>query len=167
MTAAQVCERFELSEAGAALLTDKDTPEQMLSLLADNGLHEDAVRLVAHSQPMKELIGWALACAKLAYGDKPPALAAVEAWLDEPSDGTRRAAFAASEKAKLTNPAGCLAAAVFFTGGNIAPVESPEQTPAPPGVAAQLAATAILLAATHGDPAMRGVRMSAFLSPRS
>ena len=171
LTAAQVCERFELSEAGAALLNERDTPDRLLSLLLANGLHDDAVRLVAHSQPMKELIGWALSCVKLAYGEtgrvaERDALAAVEAWLAQPGNEARRTAFEASEKAKLGNPAGCLAAAVFFTGGNIAPPESPNETPSPAGVAAQLASTSILVAASYGDPSAHDTRMAAFLSAR-
>jgi hypothetical protein len=171
MTAAQVCERFELSAEGAALLSGQDTPERLFSLLRDQGLDEDAVRLVAHSQPSAELIRWALSCVKLAYeetarGAERGALDAVETWTAQPTDAHRKAAYEASEKAKLDNPPGCLAAAVFFTGGNIAPPEAGQETPAPAGVAAQLASAAILLAASHGDPAAARGRMDLFLGIR-
>lgn len=168
MTAANICERFELSPEATALLNDEDAPERFLSLLRDNGLPDDAVRLVANSQPMAELIHWALACVRVAYPAAPPtreaaALSAVEAWLADPTDPNRRAAFDAGQLAKLENPAGLVATAVYFTGGNIAPPESGQEAPAPPGVAAQLASTAILVAATHGDPAARNERLAEFL----
>jgi hypothetical protein len=170
MTAAEVCRRFELSPAAEVLLDAKDTPERLYSLLLANGLHEDAIRLVAHSQPRKELVQWTLACAQVAYAPavrpaEKEALAAVEAWLAEPKDARRKAAFEASEKARMDNPAGLLAAAVFFTGGNIAPPEAGQETPAPAGVAAQLAAAAVSVAASYGDPSQHQARMALFLTP--
>ena len=59
-------------------------------------------------------------------------LAAVDAWLEDPTDERRRAAMAAAEQAGVGSPAGCLGLAVFLCGGSLAPPHvNPGPEPAP------------------------------------
>jgi hypothetical protein len=77
-------------------------------------------------------------------------LLAVEKWLAEPTDAHRRASQSAAEAARLSTPAGCIAIAVFFAEGSIAPPEV-AAVPPPPRLAQKIAAAGIILAVVE-DP---------------
>jgi hypothetical protein len=93
------------------------------------------------------------------------ALGAIERWITQPSDDTRRAAWAASEVAGLESPAGAAAAAVFFTGGSIA---SPDVSPVPPpaGLHSTLIGASVTLAAAT-DAASLDVVAGAYIDQAS
>jgi uncharacterized protein DUF6931 len=125
--------------------------------LLAGGRAADGIRVVACALPPREGIWWAWVSARHAAqvaeakgaGAAPAvndALAAVERWITQPSDDTRRAAWAASDVAGLESPAGAAAAAVFFSGGSIA---SPDVAPVPPpaGLHATMIAASVTMAA--------------------
>lgn len=151
---APVSKEAQQATAGA---TDVDA---LLKLLVDAGHSADALRVVAAALPPREGIWWAWASAKHAAqlagepGAAPAvteALAATEQWIAAPDDRTRRAAWAASERAGMDSPAGCAAAAPFLASGSLAPPEI-APIPPPPGLHTMMIATAALLAAAV-DPA--------------
>lgn len=135
-----------------ATATDVDA---LLTQLFDAGHIADALRLVATALPPRQGIWWAWAAAthgvRLA-GEGPvkpavtEALAAAERWITTPDDEARRAAWAASERAGLDTPAGCVAAAPFFAAGSIAPPDV-AFIPPPPGIYTTMVATAVFLSA--------------------
>ena len=136
--AAEICERFELGAEARKLLRPGLSAKEFLKLLDAHQLFGDAIRFVAYALPSREAIWWGSLCAWSMYRPKPPdkiapALNAVVAWVQEPSEETRRAAEAVMEEAGMDTPAGGLAAAVFFTGDNIAPAKpkQPEVKPKP------------------------------------
>ena len=53
------------------------------------------------------------------------ALEAARAWVIDPKDEKRRATFPAAEAAEMGTPAGCTAAAAYFSGGSLAPPNLP------------------------------------------
>jgi hypothetical protein len=136
--AAEICERFELGTEARKLLRPGLSAKEFLNLLDAHQLFADGIRFVAYAFPSREAIWWGSLCTWSIYRPKPPdkiasALNAVVAWVQEPSEDTRRAAEAAMEPAGMDTPAGGLAAAVFFAGDNIAPAKpkQPEVKPKP------------------------------------
>ena len=128
-------QRARLSEEARGLLADGMTSRQYLDLLVERQLHADAVQFLAHALPKREAVWWACLCAAEVLGPEPPpaaaaALEAARAWVIDPRDEKRRATFPAAEAAGLGTPAGCAAAAAYFSGGSLAPANLPVVAPA-------------------------------------
>jgi hypothetical protein len=167
-TATEVCQRFALGEEATKLLVDSQTPPQFLVVLTEKQQYIDAIRFLAYCLPKREAVWWACACARGVLGDKPAApvaaaLQAAEKWVADPSEDNRRPAMSAAEAAGLGNPAGCAAAAVFWSGGSLAPPNLPV---VPPGehLTAHGAASSILLAAVLTEPEKAADKHRRFLT---
>jgi hypothetical protein len=144
----------DLGDPAKAAATTAESPRALVATLADQGMHADAVRLLAHLLPKREAVWWAWSCAKAAAGTTPKpevvaALAATERWITEPTDAHRRAAMDAANEADLATPAGLAGLAVFFSGGSVAPPEAPV-TPPGPFLAAKAVSGAVILATVAG-----------------
>ena len=143
-----------LADPAKLAATTAETPRALVATLTEQGMHADAVRLLAHLLPKREAVWWAWSCAKAAVGPTPTpevtaALAAIERWITEPSDEHRRAAMDAANVADLATPAGLAGLAVFFSGGSVAPPEAPV-TPPGPFLAAKAVSGAVILATVAG-----------------
>lgn len=166
-------------------------PEALVDALLRAGNVAGALRVVASALPPREGVWWAWLAARhaaqaaqaradaarsaappAAAGEPPPlppptaqhaALAAVERWVSQPTDDHRRAAWDAAQVAGLESPAGCVAAAVFFTGGSVTPPHGPF-VPPPAGVHVIMVSTAALLAAVATDPGRLAEVAGAFAS---
>src|SRR5260370_15519956 len=124
-TARELSPRVPLSEPAKALLQEKQTPEQYLKVLADQGHLPDAIQLLAYALPKREGVGWAWQCAREGYGPKPEpkfaaALEAARRWVAEPTEEWRGQRDAAAGGAgtgndpPLTPGAGCWGGASEF-----------------------------------------------------
>jgi uncharacterized protein DUF6931 len=144
-----IVERAGLSEDAKSVFRENLTSAEYTSRLSEAGLFPDAVKCWAHALDGRSCVIWSLSCIrKLRPNTSPPeeaAMKTIERWLAEPNDENRRAAKAAADEAELSTPAGCVAVAVFFSGGSIAPPQQPEVFP-PPHLTAKIAAGGILLA---------------------
>lgn len=154
--AATRAKALEFGEAARALARPEDKPRAWLAKLDAAGLHEDATRLLAAGLGKPDCVRWALGAArelaaKKATAEERAALEAAARWVEDPSDGNRRAAGAAAEAAKLTTSAGCTALAAFLSGGSLAPVGLVAVPPAD-HLTALTAAAAIQLAAQLDGP---------------
>lgn len=118
---------------------------------------EAAVDFIAHALPRLEAVHWAAALLlkdRVQSGDpvEHPApdldalLQDIRNWLGSPDDSGRRKVHALAQRLDRTLPERTLAAAVFYSGGSIAPWDAAPVLPAP-GLANRLAATAVLQAA--------------------
>jgi hypothetical protein len=162
------CALAQLGDDAKALLHATDGPRQYLRRLLEAEQFADAVRFVAHALPTREGIWWAWVCARRASGAEPPpairaALDATERWVTQPTDENRRLAMRMAEEAGLDTPAGCAALAVFFSGGSIAPPESPP-VPAPEFVSAKAIAGAVIAAAVTTEPEKAPEKFRAFIA---
>lgn len=147
--AAEVCQRYEPGKEAAKLLEPGMTPQGFLERLRDNELHEDALAFLAYALPKREAIWWGLECVRALTPAQAPApiaaaLAAVQAWVDQPGEEQRRAAMPAAEAATFGTPAGCAALAVFFSGGSLAPPDCPKVPPDEKLTARTIAAAVVL-----------------------
>jgi hypothetical protein len=135
-TAAEICQRFEPSEKARKLLRPGLSPREFLRLVEADHLYLDGIRFSAYALPSRGAIWWGCLCLWSIYRPKPPekiaaALNSVVAWVQEPDEEKRRAAEAVIAEAGMGTPAGGLAAAVFYSGDNIAPPGQPEVKPKP------------------------------------
>jgi hypothetical protein len=147
-------------------LPEHDSPEELVAALIEAEKPVEAITFLAHALPTREAVWWAWSCARRASGEDPPeeiraSLEATGAWISDPTDARRRAAYELAQKADMATPAGCAGAAVFFSGGSMGPPDQPEM---PPGeyMAAKAIAGAVLLAAAS-DPAEAEVRLETYL----
>jgi hypothetical protein len=141
--------RAELSSEAVQLFAPGLTADAYTKKLSAAEMHADAVKFAGHAVEAADCIKWSCACLRALQSSSEAsaaeAMAAVDAWLAEPGDQRRRASKSAAEKAGLKTAAGCLAMAVFFAEGSIAPAER-DSVPGPPGVAQKLASAAVILA---------------------
>jgi hypothetical protein len=166
-TASEVCNRFAPGEAARELLREEMTPRPYLDLLIAKEEFPDATRFLAHALAKREAVWWAYLCARKVAGEDPPApifaaLRAAEAWVAEPSEENRREALPAAEAAGYGTPAGCAAAAAFWSGGSLAPPNLPAIPPAE-HLSAHGAACAVMLAAVASEPEKAPEKSRAFL----
>jgi hypothetical protein len=133
-TVPAICQAAEVSEEGRALLGADVAARQFVEQLLEQERYADAIAFLAHALPRREAVWWAWLCAREAAGEKaPPAtlasLDATKAWIAEPTDANRRAAFAAAEAAGVATATGCAGLAAFLSGDTLGPPGAP---PAPP-----------------------------------
>jgi hypothetical protein len=153
--AAEVCQRFALPDEAKPLVREEMTPQEFLDLLVEKQQYYTAISFLAHALPKREAIWWSLQCARAVAGAAPApvvatALQVAEKWVANPSEDFRRPAVPAWEAATLGTPAGCVAAAVAFTGGSLGPPNVPT---IPPGdYAPALAAAGAVMLAAVADP---------------
>jgi hypothetical protein len=165
--AAEVAKTLPLSDPAKGLLAPALTARQFFDALVAAPLAEDAIRFLAAALPKREAVGWGCLCVREALPNPLPepaakALAAAEKWVKDPSEANRRAAEAAADLAGYGTPAGCLAAAAFWSGGSLAP---PNLAPVVPrdDLTGQAVAGAVLLAAV-ADPAKADAARQRFLA---
>jgi hypothetical protein len=158
--AKEILARYEASAPALALAQDGTSSEAFLDALLEAGQIEDALAFLAHALPRREALLWGSRCVRAALPPEPPpkitaALAAADAWIGGPSDERRRAAMTAAEAATYGTPAGCLALAVFFSEGSLAPPDCP---PVPVGewFCARTVAAAIHLSCLAKGPEEAG-----------
>ncbi|WP_406695987.1 hypothetical protein V5E97_33830 [Singulisphaera sp. Ch08] len=155
-TPGELCQTIELGEASRELLRDDPTAKQFLRLLVETQEFPDAARFWAHALPKREAVWWACVCARIVMAEGAPlpqhvALEAAEAWCTDPTEENRRKTMPASDAAGLGTPAGCAAAAAFWSGGSLAPPDVPV---VPPGeeLTAHGVAGSVMLAAVRSEP---------------
>lgn len=165
--AQEICKHCQLSEQARALLQPGVSVPQFLQLLIAAGHLPDAVKFLAQALPKPQAISWALLCLRQLQAVETPeqekALSACDAWLKEPDDERRRAAFAAAEIAGFDNPAGCAALAVFLSGGSLGP---PNVQAVPPAeyLTGRTVGNAILMAVVRRDPHKAGEKFQHCIS---
>jgi hypothetical protein len=130
----------------------RSAPESYFRNLRSASRLESAVFFLGMALPRQETVAWAARAVRdLVEGLERPradteALRAALLWVQDPSEGRRRAAFDAAQSADISSPERLAAMAVFLSGGSLAP-ENVQPVPAPPDVAGRISAGAILVAA--------------------
>ena len=116
-----------------------------------------ALDFIAHALPRLEAIHWAAALVTEApvpeaHPEHAGLRDTIRDWLDSPDDALRRKIRDLAQRLDRTSPIRTLASAIFYSGGSIAPLDTPPVLPAA-GLANRLAATAVLQAAYRSDDA--------------
>lgn len=159
VSAAEICEHFDLAPEAKPLLGPKATPREFLDTLVASRQFGTALRFLAHALPPREAVWWGSLCVKHVAGESLPpaegsALKAAVVWVLDPTEASRNAAKAPAEAAGIETPAGGLATAVTWTGGSLTP-PMPKVPPVPPGpwLPAKGVMGAVLLASVKGPGA--------------
>jgi hypothetical protein len=123
---------------------DDQSPARFFQILREAGEDVDAARFLASALPRLRAVEWLRAVIlRLAPQADVPTLAALDAWLRDPTDALRRAAFDTALPLPPDDPAKICATAAFFSGGSLGPVDTPSLPPPKTGTG-QLAAAGIL-----------------------
>jgi hypothetical protein len=151
MDTLELCERAELEEEAKQLATPGIPVRTYIEQLVRAERLRDAIRALAQVLPNGDSIAWGLAsirqvAASVSGPKAEKAILAVEQWLAEPNDEQRRAAMQAAEQARIGTPAGCLAFAVFLSGGSLAPPDAPVAPEPSPHICGRIVAAAMSLA---------------------
>lgn len=166
-SAAEVCDRAQISDEARTFLRVEMTPRAYLDALVEGRQYPDGIRFLAHALVKRAAVWWAYHCVAGALGDEPSAAAAralecVKAWVVDPGDDNRRACWPAAEAAEIGTPAGCAAMAAFLSGGSLAPPDLPS---VPPGedLTARMVTNALILAAVSQQPEKADEKWASFL----
>jgi len=151
-----VCEAAELEEDVLMRLDEAEELATFLEGLSGDGLHEPAIAFLAQALPSRQAVGWAWVCAREVTGNEAPTeveacLEATRAWIQDPTDELRRAAFDAADVAGMDTPAGVAGLAAFFSGDSLAPPDS-DPSPPPEGLVGRTVAGCIHISAAWGGP---------------
>src|SRR5207244_3948170 len=101
-TVQEIAQHARLSDQASALLQERLTARDYLTLLDEKGLYSDGIRFAAHWLPKRAAHWWGCLCLWRVYRSNVPAkevaaLHAVVNWVREPSDDQRRHAKAAGD----------------------------------------------------------------------
>lgn len=115
----------------------------------------DAAFFLGVALPRYEAVLWAArAVHDLVAAPEADALAAVTAWLRDPSEPNRRDTERVARAMRRPTPERLCALAAFMAGGSVAPIGSPPHL-APPDATGRFAAAAVIAAALpHGEGAL-------------
>jgi hypothetical protein len=167
MTVLELCDRAGLDEDARQLATPEMPVRTYIEELARGGRVREAMNSLVQVLPKGDAIAWGLESirrvdAAVVKRGAPEAIQFVEEWLRDPNDDRRRAAKRAAEQAGLVTPPGCLAFAVFLSGGSMAPAEAPVAPEPPSHVCGRMVAGAMSLAVAL-EPRTAPERLRSFL----
>jgi hypothetical protein len=167
-TAEQLCVLFEPGEEAGALLAPGLSAAGFIQALASAGLMTDGLRYLAVGLPKREAVWWACTARKaLLPVELPPldisAWQAAEAWVYQPTEAHRRAAYPIAEALKFDTAGAYAALGVFWSGGSLAPPESNLVIPPGDSLAGSAIGASLLLCCVPGPAKDIGERQSAAL----
>jgi len=145
-TAAEVCQRFDVSREARELLANGMGPWQFVETLAAKKRYVEGIDFLAHALPAREGVWWGCLCLQHASGDsltptERAACVAAVRWVIQPTEENRMAAKAPADAAGMGTPAGALAMAA---NGGLPPQE--------PFAPAKAVAMAVKLATLKSPP---------------
>jgi hypothetical protein len=154
---AAICDCAELDGAVRDVLAQHTEPHAFVCTLIEQDQHRAAVSVLAHALMTREGIFWAWWCARESAGASPGettqrCVGAGRAWLYEPTDEHRRAAYTAALEDDFESAPSMACAAVFLSGGSLGPDDMPDIPPGP-CAAARAIRDCIVMAAVIGQNA--------------
>jgi len=156
----------ELEKGSVSLLQEDMNPESYVRALVGAEHWLDALKVVAHCLPSRELVWWACVCARYASatGDKADqaALTAAERWVYKPEDEHRREAFRLVQESK-DPAAGCMAAMAAAFSEGTTPLADGEEIEREGNDLPDLALAALLISVNAGEDADFNGRCQVFL----
>jgi hypothetical protein len=157
-----------LSEEAQALVEPGMPVRALLDALIAADLLTDAMRVFAYALPKREAVWWACQCARQAQPEKPAPIdaeivKASEGWVYRPNEQARRAAMDLAMKTEFDRAAHWTGAAVFWSGGSIAPPDAPPVEPSET-LTGNAVVGAVLLAAVQPDAAQADAKRKRFLA---
>jgi hypothetical protein len=136
--------QMRLSGAALARVEPLTAPRAAVQALLDGGYPADALGLLARLLPRRYAVAWACQCGRRqALGEHDrTGLVLAEAWLLEPGEAQRAAAFAFASTHRYKTIGAWTAAAAGWADGNLNPA-CDRPTPPPPHLTAIAASAAV------------------------
>ena len=132
-------------------------PKAHFEALSEKGQFDAAARYLALALPRYESVVWAMRMlrSEAAKSDMQhgPTLAALDRWIDDPSDANRRAVWNIGQTAPSNSPEQLLATATFMSGGSMAPEDLQPIQPDPSLCGKMTSAAVLTQAYRTSDPA--------------
>lgn len=150
----QAAQDMALSDPARAILEPRDSPRAAVERVLAAGHGEAALMLTARLLPLSYALAWGCQHARrrLPAGDALHGVECAEQWLREPNETHRRQAQALARKDRYRSVGAWLAAAVAWSGGDLAPAgQTRAVPPAHLSAVAIAAAMALLAACGEGD----------------
>ena len=131
-TVIEASQQMEVSEAALSHLSEGMAPDAAVKALRAAGLVQDALKLTARLLPKSYAVAWACQCARAEpLGMEARAGAALaEAWVRDPNEQNRRAAYEFAHAGGYKSVGAWLAATAGWASGSLAPAA--QQVPVPP-----------------------------------
>jgi hypothetical protein len=160
-TALQVFEAFPTVADDIDIHPVDEAPLDSARKLLARGSRFDAITYLAYVLPRRETVWWGCQCVRAILGDRADeALLAVEGWVRDPDEATRRAALRIGSSGPTRIATTWLALAAGHSGGSIAP-EGSQPVPAPPYMTAAFVKAAVILAIAQSPPPGQSAWISA------
>lgn len=144
---------MQLSPLASGLLQGAMTPRAAVQALLDAGESQAALQLSARLLPKRYAVAWVCQCAReepLGLEDKA-GLSLAEAWVRDPGEGNRRAAFEFANAGQYQSVGAWVAASAGWSGGSLAPAEQEQGVPPAEYLTARAVAAAVnMIAALAG-----------------
>ena len=148
MLASDITSKFKLSDDAKNVFKNSYSVTEFIVILREHKLLVDAIKMYAHSLPIRYTVYWAYLCLLTELEPENDAnrlsvLEKIYSWVKDPNENKRETFKAIYDDLGLQNPIGCLAIAIFWSGGSISGPDNPA-VPAPPNAASEAAANAII-----------------------
>ncbi len=146
----------ELEDEARSLLQSHPAPREYFDVLVKSEYFVDAIRFLACWLPKRESVWWSCLALRRTMKDQLDkanidALVAAESWVVDPSEEHRRAAEKVATELAFETAASWSAAGAFWSGGSLAPADSPAVEPAD-YLTSRAVAGSVLLAAGSKQP---------------
>ena len=171
--------RFATAEQLAAVLPpDEDalpffaprrSAPEVFAALVDAEERVTAIRYLAVALPRREAVWWACAVARrfpapVSRPEEEACWAAAEAWVYEPGDGQRRAAYAPAHALDFSTAGAYAALGVYWSGGSLAPPETALVIPPGDALTGSAVGASVLLSCVPGPAREIAARHEAALA---
>lgn len=165
-SAADVVDRFKLKAQLAVMPHDGEAPGPFAQRLLESGDDNDCLTFLAYALPKRLSVWWAVNCLRsedgLLAAEDASIIEAVEGWIAEPSDVSRRKAMELAEAGGMDTAAAWAAVSAFWSHGSMGPKEQPP-VPAGDELAGKALSGAVILASVSQSPQNAPKRRTEFV----
>jgi hypothetical protein len=150
----EILKRFRLRQSIPLTPEDGETCVEFLQRLQRLPEGTAEIEFLSFALPKRSAVWWMIVCARTLtelLEEEVSVLELGEKWVLEPSDAGRRAVFSASQEEDPGRVAHWVGSAAYFSGGSIAPPNSPMVAPSD-RVTGQCVLAGITMAALAGPP---------------
>ena len=131
-TAMDILKRFRLRQSIPVTPEDAETTEEFLGRLARFPDGTAEIEFLSFALPKRCAVWWLIVCARKLTELREEEMSVLELgqkWVIDPTDKNRRMVFAAAREEDPGRPAHWVGSAAYFSGGSIAPENSPTVAP--------------------------------------
>lgn len=165
-SAQEIVDRFKIADLLAMDPRDEESPGEFADRLLSSGDDNDCLTFLSYALPKRLGVCWALKCLRsednLIAAKDTATIEAVEAWIAQPTDSSRRKAMELAEATGMDSAGAWLAVTAFWSHGSMGPKDQPD-VPVEDNMAGKSLAGAVILASVTKSPEKAPDRRKAFV----